>query len=70
MPVFEWDTDGAPKTKTGFAYYWAVTIPVTLLVLATWGIATALPWDVWLTGDKIVGDRRRRKDVAEHIISP
>jgi hypothetical protein len=48
MPIFEWDANGAPVMKNGFRYYWAVTIPLTLLVLASWAMAMLLPWRKWL----------------------
>jgi hypothetical protein len=48
MPVFEWDANGAPVMKNGFRYYWAVTIPLTLLVLASWALTMLLPWKKWL----------------------
>jgi len=48
MPVFEWDVNGAPVMKNGFRYYWAVTMPLTLLVLACWALAVLLPWRRWL----------------------
>jgi hypothetical protein len=36
MPVFDWDDYGAPVVRAGFEYYWAVTIPLTLVVLLSW----------------------------------
>ncbi len=42
--MFNWDGDGAPVIKSGFKYYWAVTIPVTLLVLTIWALAMFVPW--------------------------
>jgi hypothetical protein len=36
MPVFDWDEAGKPSLKAGFAYYMAVTVPLTFLVLTTW----------------------------------
>jgi hypothetical protein len=48
MPVFNWDGDGAPVIKSGFKYYWAVTIPLTILVLTAWALGMALPWKKWL----------------------
>ena len=47
MPVFNWDGNGAPVLKPGFKYYWAVTIPVTVVVLTLWALAMALPWKRW-----------------------
>ena len=47
MPFFNWDDDGAPVIKSGFKYYWAVTMPLTILVLTTWALGMALPWKKW-----------------------
>jgi hypothetical protein len=43
MPTFNWDEDGVPTINSGFKYYWAITIPVTLLVLFIWILARMLP---------------------------
>jgi ABC-type microcin C transport system permease subunit YejB len=48
MPVFNWDADGTPVVRRGFKYYWAITLPLTILVLATWAVATLLPWKEWI----------------------
>ena len=45
--MFEWDGDGAPAIKSGFKYYWAVTIPLTILVLTLWALGMFLPWKEW-----------------------
>jgi hypothetical protein len=44
MPVFNWDGNGAPIIGPGFKYYWAITIPSTILVLTTWAMGMFLPW--------------------------
>lgn len=49
MPVFDWDEDAMPIVKKGFGYYWAVTVPLTMLVLISWGTTTLLPWRVWIS---------------------
>ncbi|PMD28482.1 hypothetical protein NA56DRAFT_15504 [Hyaloscypha hepaticicola] len=49
MPVFNWDGDAMPVIKRGFGYYWAVTVPLTILVLISWGMAMLLPWRVWIS---------------------
>lgn len=48
MPLFNWDGDGTPTIKDGFKYYWAIAIPLTVLVLGVWAGAMLLPWRVWL----------------------
>lgn len=48
MPVFNWDDNGAPTVKTGFGYYWAVAVPLTILVLASWAMGMLLPWRAWI----------------------
>jgi hypothetical protein len=35
--------------NAGFKYYWAITIPLTLLVLVSLAITTSLPWSKWLS---------------------
>jgi hypothetical protein len=47
MPVFDWDGVGAPAIKSGFKYYWAVAIPLTILVLTIWALGVSLPWKKW-----------------------
>lgn len=56
MPVFNWDGDGAPVIKPGFRYYWAVTIPLTILVLTIWAMGMFLPWKKWFA--KKAGDSK------------
>lgn len=34
--------------KESFKYYWAIAIPVTVLVLLLWGLSVWLPWKEWL----------------------
>jgi hypothetical protein len=48
MPVFNWDSEGAPVVKAGFKYYWIVAVPLTFLVLLLWVLAILLPWRKWL----------------------
>jgi hypothetical protein len=48
MPVYDWDGNGVPIVKSGFKYYWAVTIPLTAVVLLSWGLAMLLPWRAWV----------------------
>jgi hypothetical protein len=49
MPVFNWDGNGVPAVKTGFRYYWAVAVPLTILVLASWAIGMLVPWRAWIS---------------------
>ena len=49
MPVIDWEAEGMPVIKEGFKYYWAVTAPLTLLVLASWGLAMLFPWKKWIS---------------------
>ncbi|KAH8772028.1 hypothetical protein F5882DRAFT_506105 [Hyaloscypha sp. PMI_1271] len=49
MPVIDWEAEGMPVVKKGFKYYWAVTAPLTLLVLASWGLAMLFPWKKWIS---------------------
>jgi hypothetical protein len=44
MPVFNWDETGTAIVKPGFKYYWAVSVPLTALVLLSWAITILLPW--------------------------
>lgn len=48
LPFFDWDSDGSPAVKAEFKYYWAITLPLTFLVLILWTLATILPWRKWL----------------------
>ena len=50
MPVFNWDGigDHTPVVKTAFKYYWAVTVPLTVLVFTVWAFAMLFPWRRWL----------------------
>jgi hypothetical protein len=57
MPTFNWDGDGVPTINSGFRYYWAVTIPVTILVLLIWTLARLLPGKSWVER-LITGNRR------------
>jgi hypothetical protein len=47
MPFFDWDSDGLPFVKQGFKYYWAIAIPLTVLVLVLWSLSLLLPWSQW-----------------------
>jgi len=49
MPVFDWDADNMPVIKNGFKYYLAVTLPLTILVLASWVAAMLFPWKKWIS---------------------
>jgi hypothetical protein len=49
MPFFAWDS-GSPTVGEGFKYYWAIAIPLTLVVLFLWGLSVWLPWHKWLSG--------------------
>jgi len=62
MPVIDWEAEGMPVVKKGFKYYWAVTAPLTLLVLASWGLAMLLPWKKWISG-LIESPRTRGRDI-------
>jgi hypothetical protein len=50
MPLFDWDRGGNGKlvVKDEFRYYWAIAIPLTVLVLGTWAASMLLLWRVWL----------------------
>ncbi|THV53732.1 hypothetical protein BGAL_0043g00180 [Botrytis galanthina] len=43
MPVFTWTPEGSMIIQKGFGYYWAVTIPLTLIVLMAWGVSMLIP---------------------------
>lgn len=49
MPVFSWDGNEVPAVNAGFGYYWAVAVPLTVLVLVFWGVAMLFPWRKWLS---------------------
>jgi hypothetical protein len=49
MPVFNWDGNGVPAVKAGFGYYWAVAVPLTILVLVSWTMGMLLPWKAWIS---------------------
>jgi len=55
MPFFNWEGGDLPVLKDGFKYYWAVAIPLTLLVLCVWVGSMLLPWRRWM-GKKQRGD--------------
>lgn len=62
MPLFNWNDDGKPVVKDGFRYYWAIAIPLTVLVLGMWAGALLLPWRGWLSKRRVKG-RDRAGDV-------
>jgi flagellar biosynthesis/type III secretory pathway M-ring protein FliF/YscJ len=53
MPLFDWpaSTPSHIATTSNFWVYWAVTVPLTILVLAI--------WTVWI---KVVVPRQNRQD--------
>lgn len=57
MPVFNWDGEGVPVVSKGFGYYWAVTVPLTVLVLVSWGLSMLLPWRDWMSRFKKIAKR-------------
>lgn len=66
MPLFNWDGNGLPVIKDGFRYYWAIAIPLTVLVLAMWAIAMLLPWRMWLRKmRKRAGDFESVKEIGK-----
>jgi hypothetical protein len=44
MPLFDWDGVDVPVIKSGFKFYWAIAIPLTLLVLLVWAAGMMVPW--------------------------
>jgi hypothetical protein len=60
MPVYDWDGNGVPIVKSGFKYYWAVTIPLTAVVLLSWGLALLLLWRAWVA--RISKSEKREED--------
>jgi len=50
MPLFNWDNGSHPVIKDSFRYYWAIAVPMTVLVLLLWGLSVWLPWKEWLSG--------------------
>ncbi|KAF4624366.1 hypothetical protein G7Y89_g13803 [Cudoniella acicularis] len=49
MLLFNWDTGSHPIIKDSFKYYWAIAVPMTILVLLLWGLSVWLPWKEWLS---------------------
>ncbi|TGO70473.1 hypothetical protein BELL_0721g00050 [Botrytis elliptica] len=43
MPVFTWTPDGSMIIQKGFGYYWAVTVPLTLIILVAWAVSMVIP---------------------------
>jgi len=60
MPLFNWDGGDLPVIKNGFKYYWAIAIPLTVLVLLIWAAAMLLPWKRWIPG---IRRRNERGDI-------
>jgi Mg2+ and Co2+ transporter CorA len=49
MPLFNWDaSEGEAVVKSGFRWYWAIAVPLTVLVLGVWVLAMLLPWRIWI----------------------
>jgi hypothetical protein len=44
MPLFDWEGGDVPIIKSGFKFYWAIAIPLTLLVLLIWAAGMLVPW--------------------------
>lgn len=61
MPLLNWDGGDLPVTKKVFKYYWAIAIPLTMLVLLIWAAAMLLPWTRWIAGIR----RQMKKDDLE-----
>ena len=57
MPLFNWSADSGQDVLTNrFWVYWALTIPLTVVVMAIWWI-----WIGWRERKNIVEDRRARE---------
>jgi len=52
-----------PVIKKGFSYYLAVTVPLTILVLVSWGVAMLVPWRKWIS--RLNGRSRTREHDTE-----
>jgi hypothetical protein len=61
--MLSWGDNGLPVANAGFKYYWAFSVPLTLLVLFIWAVATWLPWEKWLS-------RWRRRSAALELDGP
>lgn len=51
MPVLDLSPPNSSSmvvVRKGFGIYWALTVPLTLSVLMTWGASILLPWRKWL----------------------
>jgi hypothetical protein len=49
MPVLDFSVqDGGSVFKPSFKYYWAVTIPLTFVLILVWSLVLLLPWKRWL----------------------
>jgi hypothetical protein len=44
-PIFNWSDKGLPIANAAFKYYWAITMPLTLLVVVLWATAMLFPWN-------------------------
>jgi hypothetical protein len=56
MPLFEWNGDpGTSVLSDRFWVYWAVTLPLTAVILFIW-----LTWLVWTTKNRRDADNRAR----------
>jgi hypothetical protein len=49
MPLFNWDAENGSSVLTArFKYYWAVTIPLTFVLILIWSLLLLLPWRRWI----------------------
>jgi hypothetical protein len=49
MPLLDWDAkNGSSVFKARFKYYWAVTIPLTFILILVWSLILLLPWKRWV----------------------
>lgn len=48
MPIFNWDGNGEPVVRSGFGYYWAAAVFLTILILVSWTLGMMLPWKSWV----------------------
>jgi hypothetical protein len=68
--VFNWDGSGL-VVKESFKYYWAIAIPVTVLVLLVWGLSVCLPWKEWLPRGLVrEQDREERGGDLDFVFVP
>lgn len=64
MPVFDWNIGSRPVVKNGFRCYWAIAVPLTILVLFLWGLSVWLPWKKWVS-DLMPKRPHTKRDEAE-----